>query len=236
MSPRRAQPTCRAFSLPKRGHSAREYEDAFYFEMSRGRAAVADGASESSFCAEWAGLLAQGFADAEQPTEDFAWIGPLRRRWAEQVDDLVLPWYAEDKRALGAAATLLGLALEPDGKWRAVAIGDSCLFHLQAGAPTWSFPCTRADSFTNHPDLVYTRSSELAPVRAEGRWRKGDRMLLATDALSQYFLALEEAGGDMAEELSDLVSQAAGVDFAAWIDERRRRGLRNDDVTLLILE
>jgi len=39
----------RALGLPKRGHSAEEYEDAFAGDPKVGRFAVADGASESSF-------------------------------------------------------------------------------------------------------------------------------------------------------------------------------------------
>ena len=52
---------CQTLSLPKRGHSADEFEDAFAFDPAAGRYAVADGASESSFAGLWARLLVEGF-------------------------------------------------------------------------------------------------------------------------------------------------------------------------------
>src|SRR4051812_45572427 len=105
-----------AFHLPKNGSTADEYEDAFAGAPERGRFAVADGASESSFAASWARLLADGFVQAPgTPWQEMSWIGPLRQRWAEEVDGRPLPWYGELKREEGAFATLLALAFKPAG-------------------------------------------------------------------------------------------------------------------------
>src|SRR5438477_11487250 len=95
-------PGWHAFHLPKRGHAPGEYEDAFAGDPARRRFAVADGASESSFAAAWARLLAEGFVAARKPWRDLDWLGPLRQRWAGEVDGLELPWYAEMKREEGA--------------------------------------------------------------------------------------------------------------------------------------
>lgn len=47
------------FGVPKRGHSAEEYEDAYAAALQVGRFAVADGASESSFASLWASCLSR---------------------------------------------------------------------------------------------------------------------------------------------------------------------------------
>src|SRR5947207_13463202 len=94
-----------AFHLPKNGNSAEEYEDAFAGSAERGRFAVSDGASESSFAGSWAKLLVDGFVrEAKRPWEVGTWLEPLRQRWAEEIGSKPLPWYAEMKREDGAFA------------------------------------------------------------------------------------------------------------------------------------
>src|SRR5690242_12182046 len=100
-----------ALHTHKRGNAPDEYEDAFAGDAATARFAVADGASESSFAAAWAKLLAEGFVAAPQkPWRSFEWLGPARQRWAADVDSRPLPWFAEEKREQGAYATLLGIA------------------------------------------------------------------------------------------------------------------------------
>src|SRR5262249_58048077 len=110
MPPSGLHPAWHAFHLPKRGNAAEEYEDALAADPATGRFAVADGASESSFAASWARLLVEGFVGTVgKPWQNLDWLDPLRQRWADEVDGLSLPWYAEAKREEGAFATLLGL-------------------------------------------------------------------------------------------------------------------------------
>src|SRR5262249_10571454 len=148
---------------PKRGNAAEEYEDALAADPATGRFAIADGASESSFAAAWARLLAEGFVGAAgKPWRDLDWLDPPRRRWADEVDGLSLPWYAEMKREAGAFATLLGLALRPPregrrGEWRALAVGDSCLFRTRGGRLLKAFPVTASADFDNQPHLIGSR-------------------------------------------------------------------------------
>ena len=102
----------RAFWTPKRGNTKAEYEDAWAVNRRSSRFAVADGASEASFAALWARLLAETFVATRRPWDDFDWLGRTRRRWSAEVDELELPWYAEMKRDQGAFATLLGLSVQ----------------------------------------------------------------------------------------------------------------------------
>ncbi len=243
MPPADAPPRWHAFRLAKAGNSAEEYEDAF--AAAAGRFAVADGASEASYAADWARLLADGFVAARgKPWQGLDWLGPLRERWAKAVDGRALPWYAETKRDAGAYATLLGLVLQPPagkrpGTWRALAVGDSCLFHTRGGRVLAAFPVEQSTAFGNQPPLLGSRPAAEEPQseQAHGRYRAGDRFLLMTDALAQWFLAEEEQGTSPAEEVAGLL---AAVDpeaaFVSWVEGRRGKGLRNDDVTLLVVD
>ena len=268
------------FGLPKRGHSAEEYEDAFAADPRTGRFAVADGASESSFAALWAQLLVNGFVYADRPPspltptprprsgdegrvilpplsprgergargEGMDWLAALRQHWAAKVDAQPLPWYAEAKRQQGAFATLLGLVVrrcrgQHVGRWRAWAVGDSCLFQVRGDHLIRAFPVLRSRDFDGYPDLLGSRPSANDRLIAErqrydrGRWQPDDRFFLMTDALAVWFLREYEAGRRPWRPITDVLnppSPAAG--FASWVAQlRQREELRNDDVTLISL-
>src|SRR5260370_22536812 len=106
-----------AFAVSKRGNSADEYEDAFAANPVKGRFAIADGASESFFAALWAKLLVDGFTRmSPRRVSKKDWLKSQRAKWWSEVEALALPWYAEAKRELGAAATFLGLTLKTSRK------------------------------------------------------------------------------------------------------------------------
>jgi len=228
-------------STPKRGNSASEYEDAFDGDLKTRRWAVADGAAESSFADAWARALVKGFvrSPAVPPQQWDDWLPPLQRQWAEEVGGRPLPWYAEVKFEQGAFAAFLGLTLGRR-RWRAVAVGDSCLFLVRGGRLQRSFPVTRSDEFSNNPWLVSSRASpEDARVRrAHGRWREGDLLLLMTDALAQWFLKQHEVGKRPWEPVLDLLKgPAPAEEFGPWVEGlRESRELRNDDVTVIAIE
>jgi serine/threonine protein phosphatase PrpC len=232
-----------AFHLPKRGNSEEEYEDAFAGSAERGRFAVADGASESSFAGIWAQLLAKGFVhEAQRPWKETGWLEPIRARWVTEVGRRPLPWYAEMKREQGAFATLLGLALRRPNHWRAVAIGDSCVMQVRDGRLAVSFPMRHAEDFGNQPALVPSRvigGGRQPTLRLfNGLWKPGDCFLLMTDALAQWFLAEFEEERRPWERLIPLLRDTGAMDtFAALVAEAREHGaMRNDDVTLVLVD
>jgi hypothetical protein len=236
-------PRWRAWRLPKRGHTAEECEDAFAADPATGRFAVADGASESAFAGLWARLLADGFLAARRPRDLAGWLGEARRQWSAAVMGLELPWYGELKRAEGSFATLLGLRVRPGdrdrpARWHAVAVGDSCLVRVRKDGRTRAFPLSRSAEFDNQPLLVCSCGEMPQGTRyAAGSLAPGDRLLLMTDALAQWFLRAREDGGRPWEEMADLL----GADnpesaFESWVEGQRGNGtLRDDDVTLIVV-
>jgi Protein phosphatase 2C len=231
----------RALRTPKRGHTDAEYEDAWAANPQAGRFAVADGASETSYAELWARFLAESFVAARQPWETQDWLSGPRQRWSAAVDGLDLPWYGEMKREQGAFATLLGLAVRSPaphqpGRWRALAVGDSCLVRCRNGQRPRSFPLSKSAEFGNQPRLLGSRPGLTpAPALASGSCRPGDRLFLMTDALAQWFLLRCEKHRRPWNHFQRLLAEPDEA-FAAWIEKRRDHDdLRNDDVTLLAI-
>jgi hypothetical protein len=238
--------------LPKRGNSEAECEDALALSVTpeTATAAVADGASESSFAGLWARLLAEAFvrdpAAGLDPARWDEWLPPVQAAWSAEIGSKPLPWYAEEKVARGAFAALLGVAVSA-GRWRAVAVGDACLFVVRGGggdgrggSVAAAFPVQSSAEFGNTPWLVGSRSRP-AEMRSEGRFatasgeaRPGDRLWLLSDAAAAWWLAVAESGGRPWETLAGLADPAA---FAAWVDSvRDSRAMKNDDVTAVCIE
>ncbi|MDX1530537.1 MAG: protein phosphatase 2C domain-containing protein [Rhodothermales bacterium] len=216
-------------ALPKAGHRPEEYEDAAAGPVTRSGAvyaAVADGATESAFAGAWAQALAEAWV--EEGAVDVA-VRRARAAFNRRVEARTpaLAWYAEAKVAEGAHATLLGVAVERDGQYRATAVGDCCLFHLREDGLHRAWPLDAPGAFSNVPALLSSRADATTPDQEStgGRVEPGDRLLLATDALAAYLLGADPTA-------------AVGLDadaVAAFVERARRDGMKNDDVTLVEL-
>lgn len=249
----------RKFWLPKAGNRSDEYEDACRVAYpdrigdSReqiARAAVADGASESAFAREWAKILTDGFVarhlDLASLDEDalLEWLKPAQDEWHECVPWDRIPWHGETKARSGAFATLLGLSIGAASDdcerltWQAIAVGDCCLFVIHEDRLQQSFPLETADEFDNYPSLVSSNRSASkglwdAVRSTSGECVSGDILILASDAIACWFLARLEDGEEPMETLMELEE----ANWADWVDEQREAGvMRNDDMTLLIVE
>ncbi len=234
--------------LPKRGNSREECEDASDAVPAAGRFAMADGATQSGFAADWARVLVAQFvaAPAGQPWRWSDWLPAARQRWSEKVGRRAdSSYYAEAKFREGAHATFLGLTVDACGpgryRWQAVAVGDCCLFHTRGGELLGAFPLEQPASFNNSPRLVGSRTSadllEEKTLRREHDALPGDQLGMMTDALAAWFLQEREDGGMPWSSLAAFLDEPASDDrFASWIDQQRdARRLHDDDVTLFRL-
>ena len=228
-----------AWWAPKAGNAAQEYEDAYAVEAAALRFAVADGASETSFAKQWAEMLVDRFVhEPPAPAGLREWIAPMQAAWAGANQPKATAWYAEEKARDGAFSSLLGLAID-HGRWRAMAIGDSCLFVVRSGKILRAFPLDKAEQFSNRPVLLSSvaRANQRVwdEVRSdEGELQGRDQLLLMTDALAQWFLVEAEMGRRPWAALAKATTQEA---FSAFVDLLRSGGaLRNDDTTLVRIE
>src|SRR5262249_61659804 len=122
------------------------------------RGAGPGGARETSFARQWAELLVEGFVqEAPSAAELHDWASPLQAKWAEGQQGKATAWYAERKAQDGAFSSLLGVTIDQD-RWRALAVGDSCLFVVRAGKIARAFPLERSEQFNNSPSLISSQA------------------------------------------------------------------------------
>ncbi|HLL66904.1 MAG TPA: hypothetical protein VK453_14375 [Micromonosporaceae bacterium] len=254
------------FSVPKRGSTWQEYEDAACVEPSRATlgerasswlaAAVADGASEGFLSGTWARDLVNRFAEAGPTAELPATLAAGVAGWNAVEADYCqgrqeagdpIAWYEEDKLRKGAYATIIAARLldgetEGEGRLDVWALGDACLFHVCDDEMVTAFPITDPDEFGTAPALAPSRPVDRTAVdRHIGHitttWRRGDQLLLASDALACWLLSQAAAGEAPWPAMRALHTAEGITDFAGWVDERRDDGsMRNDDTTLMRID
>ena len=211
------------------------------------RAALADGVSNSISPGQWADALVQGFiggaiAPGTRRTDILKWERGLAAVFAPTVPHLAQQplWLANRLAAEGSHATFVGVTISKHGRrwrWQAVAIGDSCVFVLDAsGAIERVFPIRKVSGFTAVPDTLSSRPRSGTWTsrwyRTGGWFPSGATLLLLSDALARWVLragALDAASelvraSRNARRFSDTVSRL-----------RSARELENDDATILMV-
>ena len=212
------------------------------------RLAVSDGASESAFSKEWAKILARQFVKRAPDLSAFegeavsAWLEACGQAWSRGIPWDRIPWHGQAKTRAGAFATFLGMTVSGVKNhagaytWKAVAVGDSCLFIIHDNALELSFPLSNSGEFNSAPNLVCSNPANNAQIkshlrRVSGECKRGDTILLASDAVAAWILREYEAGGKPWEQFIPLDSPSK---WAAWVQARREeKSMRNDDATLM---
>ncbi|MGA2387658.1 MAG: hypothetical protein ABSF97_01780 [Candidatus Sulfotelmatobacter sp.] len=239
--------------IQKAGNPEEEYEDAFWpskpgSDDSKNNVsfAVADGATESSFSGVWANQLVRAYGRGKiDPANTSVSLLPKQRGWSRFVSRKPLPWYAEEKIRSGTFSTLLGLTLNDngdgqEGPWNAIAIGDSCLVHIRGEEILKMFPLSNAADFNNSPFLLGSHPDSNKEIEthiqiANGQWEREDKFYLMTDALAAWFLREVEDGETPWHTLRDLDTE--DLSFRPWVEDlRKKKQIRNDDVTLYRIE
>jgi hypothetical protein len=171
-------------------------------------------------------------------------LNVYRLHWSRHIAGKSLAWYAQAKAQNGSFATLLGLTLTSSddgwaGSWKALAVGDSCMFQVRGTRLVSSFPLHGSDDFGNFPALIPTNPQHDRAWRAtvkthNGRWQPEDSFLLMTDALAQWAFSRAERGAAAWTQFRDVGISEESPAFREWITTLRDEGsLRNDDTTLL---
>lgn len=248
-----------SFWLARGGNDAAEYEDAFAPQKDgrhsarRLRFAMADGASESMLSGPWADVLTRTWCRSERSSTAevlHAAIGDFEGVLSAYLDergrqDRPVQWFEEPGLQRGAFSTFLGLQFATrrtsSGSWTALSLGDTCLFQVRDDELITSFPLKSAADFGSSPKLVPSRTDDVDMVvshmeEREGDWRSGDLFVLATDALSAWFLSEAESGTAPWQVLQGF-SERGQAAFGQWVSGlRHEKRLRNDDVTMVRIE
>jgi hypothetical protein len=237
----------RGFSVAKAGKSEAENEDAFEIDLERGAVAVADGATDASFSRAWARLLVDSFrlwpVDlACDPEVLVAWLCRPQAMWRRMLAGRELPWHAQHKVARGAFAAFVAADVRVDEAgvdWSALAVGDCCLFVAERDTLAVAFPIDDPAAFGSSPFLLGTnveanRDLAVHLARRQGRAAPGSIVVLASDAVAQWFLTAARAGERPWETVREIRDPDA---FAALVGRlREAKAMRNDDSTLVVWE
>lgn len=249
----------KAISVPKRGNSVDENEDAFapgwkkqFVKRSKSaRFAISDGATQAAFSGLWAQILVdQIYHSRYQPSRGrlLDITSHASHLWVNELAGRDLPWFAEEKVRKGAFATLLWLSImangnEPGGSWKALAIGDSNLFQVRKDTLVEAFPIQESTGFHNNPILLSSHLIKNHQVWEQVRikastWMAGDDFFLMTDALAAWFLKQWENGEKSNTKIQQWFINVDGDGGVADnIQLLRDRGeLKNDDTTLIWID
>ncbi len=243
------------FSEPKAGNAPGEWQDGAAGGVvgdgsGTARFIVVDGATQAYDPLRWVDQLVTSFVSggpALEPAAMRAWFAARQDQWAADVRDFDSIIEQRKFAEVGSFATLLGFEISgldgPEPFWRAVALGDTVLFHVRAGRLIATFPPLGPDDFGTRPDGVHTLRSSLD--RMTGRLLAGsgllaadDFLFAATDAMAQWIL---RAVGREEKLVWDTLSGLAHPDvFARFVEDQRReqdgaKRMKNDDVTLMRL-
>ena len=211
-----------------------------------GRYAIADGATLSFMSKPWAALLVKHFCKTTglSVIKDNwqEWLRPIQQEWYQQVEEEVKSlkqyWLTNSFNTQeSATSTFIGLEIDKvTSEWKAIIIGDSCLFHLN-DSEFRSYRITDSAGFTNRPDAFtsFEKDNRHAPFLVTGDVKPGDTFILATDALAKWILAHKEAGklGAVCDALKAIETY---TEFCKFVEtERNTDSIRlvNDDVTLM---
>ena len=171
------------------------------------------------------------------------WLVPIQEAWYKQVEERVKArgqFYLTNSfnAREPAVSTLVGLEVEKTKReWRAVVVGDSCLFHKNSSGFK-SYLIEKSEDFTDRPE-AFASFPEVNPYNPEfirGEIQSGDVFILATDALAKWILKHEESGN-----LEVILHRLEGIEdleqFTLFVDRARDEDIRldNDDVALLLI-
>jgi hypothetical protein len=254
------------FSAAKDGNAPGEWQDGACGGVipdgtgapHRARFVVLDGATTAYDPVRWVDQLVRSFvpqpgdaAGSEgprlEPAAMRAWFAEMQDRWAKDVRDFDSIIEERKFAEVGSFATLLGFEIYgldgPEPYWRAVALGDTVLFHVRAGRLIAAFPPLGPEDFGTLPDGVHTAPASLDKMTERlllggGVLEAGDFLFAATDAMAQWILRTIARGE---AKVWDTLTTLAHPDvFAQLVADQRKeqdgsKRLKNDDVTLMRL-
>lgn len=221
----------KGWSVPKSGNTAGENDDAWKVQAKEGGflVAVSDGATESIFSKLWARKLTECATSAwiHSPSEVLDRLIDELRNDYHPLEEIVgeIPWFTQNAfESVGSQATVLLGHITPsaDAGWNihAAAYGDSCLIVLRPEKNAYvysSFPLQSSASFGNRPKLITNHpQAPLSYRRIYTHLAPDDIALFCTDAISQWILAMLEAGRgiELARVLPGLLEGSDGADAA----------------------
>jgi len=212
------------------------------YSISNKRFCVSDGTTQGYDSGKFAELLSDNFTNNNVVNRDDFFEISLKtsknfnNRKVKESGNKAIDKLREDKKKKGGSSTLIGCNLDGDDL-HVLSYGDSMLFHLRDGKVIEKYPFDDSkqldeSSFFINSNIEY--DSELFNDDALGfhkiNLKKGDQIILSTDAISKYFLN----NNNEINKFNEFNSFETFKDFILinW----KQGNIERDDITILIYE
>ena len=239
------------FSLQKRSEKEKINQDAFAISSDERIFAIADGISSAGFSEFWSPLVVKKFIEEpfvsdlnEQKLKD--WLEDIRKKWSSEIDqhqsheqtDQANELIMEMTREGGGSTTFLGMIIQEMKKkyqkLQLFGIGDTNMFLIRNKKIKYSFPITSVESFTDRTIGLRSidNASQKIPELKEFNAKKGDIVILATDALAKWIFKYYKKGGEYSWKR--ILKNKDNIQN--FIDELRdAKKIDDDDTTCIII-
>jgi serine/threonine protein phosphatase PrpC len=231
-------------------------QDNFSYNEAKNCFAIADGATQSFYSSIWSKLLVDYFCENPQIDKNNwqEWLELIQQKWLEEVRAELekaksgnnFAWieiYNGLERSKSATSTFIGLQFI-ENQAKISIVGDSCLFIFQGNQLIQTYLLKKSTNFNDRPGYFGSRSKnnddyEPEFLDIELKYKQhSDKLyfVLATDALAEYIFKHTEQLGDI---LTTLLKINTEQEFENFVKSARHNGtikMKNDDVTLMILE
>ena len=231
-------------------------QDNFSYNEAKNCFAIADGATQSFYSSIWSKLLVDYFCGNPEIDKNNwqKWLKPIQKEWLERVTAELKtaksgnnPAWIEIENRLNrfesATSTFIGLQfLENQAKVSIV--GDSCLFIFQGDKLIKTYLLQKSADFNNRPGYFGSypkNNNDYKPefLDIELKYKQpSDKLyfVLATDALAEYIFKYTEQQRDILTTLLKISSEQEFENFVKYARQDDTIKMKNDDVTLMILE
>lgn len=231
-------------------------QDNFSCNEAKNCFAIADGATQSFYSSIWSKLLVDYFCENPQIDKNNwqEWLELIQQKWLEEVRAELekaksgnnFAWieiYNGLERSKSATSTFIGLQFI-ENQAKISIVGDSCLFIFQGNQLIQTYLLKKSTNFNDRPGYFGSRSKnnddyEPEFLDIELKYKQhSDKLyfVLATDALAEYIFKYTEQQRDI---LTTLLTINSEQEFENFVKSARHNGtikMKNDDVTLMILE
>jgi len=248
-----------SFTIPKAGNRDVENEDALFPTSGIGETIsgkpstfiVADGATQTSFSGLWARCLIEACANKSLSESNFLLsIENARETWDQTFEGKAIPWHAAEKISQGAFTAITWLEIHHSPlnlgyaySWKALAVGDCCLFIARNNSIYVSLPLQNPTDFSLSPTLVPSKRERLDSIKGNiqigsGPLKKGDQIILTSDAFAAWIMKQSQSDKlSFLNMIQSIKNAKDSVGFTRWINSLRKSGeLKNDDTSMIYIE
>lgn len=197
----------------------------------------------------WAQLLVDTFTDNGEWLPTHESIKPLCNIWHEKVKDFIqnlkdanapehMIYRNERNLAEGRSAGATFVGIRFDGiNWAGSVLGDSCLIEWN-GSEARFYTSQNGETFDSYPDYFDSNAEQKGkgtPKPMEGVLTDDSILFMVSDPFSEFLLEGNKQG-NIVDYLHQLLNISSHDDFEAIVEKWRKKGMHNDDTTLVIIE